>query len=460
MTQPIETKSLDGVLRGEVMRPDDAGYDHARALWNGMIDRRPAAIVRCRGVADVQAAIRFARQNGLPVTAKGGGHQVAGTALCDDGIVLDLGLMDGIRIDVERRRARVGPGATWRAFDHEAQAFGLATTGGVHSGTGIAGLTLGGGVGYLARRFGLAADNLVSADVVLADGTLVTASEGDNSELYWGLRGGGASLGVVTSFEYALHRLGPQVMTAQAYHPFEDAQNVLRFYRDFMAAAPDELACYALILKVPPIHPFPEVHHGRITLALVAVHSGDLEAGANALEPLERFGDPILAAIQESSYAAFQQAFDAGTPDGARYYYKSQFADALSDGLIDAIIGSTEPLAGPFTMIGIEPLGGAISRVDASATAFAHRNAAFNVSAWAGWTDAAEDEDHMAWARAFHAATAPHSAAGVYVNYLDRDDAHRASAAFGENHLRLKRVKATYDPDNLFRTHRSLVPSA
>lgn len=460
MTKRTETESLDGMLRGEVTRPGDDGYDEARALWNGMIDRRPAAIIRCQGVADVRQAIRFAREHGLPLTAKGGGHHVAGTALCDDGIVVDLGFMNGVRIDVERRRARVGPGATWAAFDHEAQAFGLATTGGVHSGTGVAGLTLGGGVGYLARRFGLAADNLISADVVLADGTLVTASEDANPELFWGLRGAGASLGVVTSFEFSLHEVGPQVMTALAYHPFEDIHEVLRFYRDFAADAPEELACYAIILKVPPIHPFPEAQHGRITVGMGAVHSGDLDAGAAALEPLETFGSPILAFVQESPYAAFQQALDAGSPDGGRYYYKSQFVDELSDGLIEAIAGSTEPLAGAYTMIGIEPLGGAIGRVDASATAFVHRDAAFNLSARAGWIDAAEDDEHIAWARAFHGAIAPHAAAGVYVNYLDRDDANRASAAFGDNHLRLKRVKTTYDPDNLFRTHRSLVPSA
>ena len=458
MTKRTETDPLDEMVRGEVIRPSDAGYDGARTLWNGMIDRRPAAIVRCLGVADVRQAIRFARRTGLPVTAKGGGHQVAGTALCDDGIVLDLGRMNAIRIDPERRRARVGPGATWGAFDHEAQDFGLATTGGVHSGTGVAGLTLGGGVGYLARRHGLSADNLVSADVVLADGTLVTASEDANQELLWGLRGGGASLGVVTSFEFSLHEVGPQVMTAQAYHPFEDVRDVLGFYRDFMAHASEELACYALIVKVPPIPPFPEAHHGRIAVALVAVHSGGLEAGAAALEPLERFGNPVLAAVQESPYAAFQKAFDAGTPDGARYYYKSQFVYELSDGLIEAIAGATEPLAGAFTMIGIEPLGGAIGRVDPSATAFAHRDVAFNLSAWAGWIDPAEDEDHIAWARAFHRATAPHAAAGVYVNYLDRDDADRTTAAFGENHLRLSRVKATYDPDDLFCIRRSLVP--
>ena len=460
MTQRLQTSSLEGMLRGEVMRPGDDGYHEARTLWNGMIDRRPAAIVRCLGVADVRQAIRFAREHGLAVTAKGGGHQVAGTALCDDGIVIDLGRMSGVHIDVARRRARVGPGATWAAFDHEAQGFGLATTGGVDSRTGVAGLTLGGGVGYLARRFGLAADNLVSADVALADGVLVTASEDENPELFWGLRGGGASLGVVTSFEFSLHEVGPQVMTAQAYHLFEDVHEVLRFYRDFATEAPEELACYALILKVPPIHPFPEAHHGRIGIGLVAVHSGDLEAGAAALGPLETFGSPILAAVQQSPYAALQQAFDAGTPDGGRYYYKSQFVDELSDGLIDAIAGSTEPLPGAYTMIGIEPLGGAIGRVDRSATAFAHRDAAFNLSAWAGWIDSAEDDRHIAWARAFHGATAPHGATGVYVNYLDRDDADRVSSAFGENHLRLTRVKATYDPDNLFRTHRSLVPSA
>lgn len=460
MTEHTDYEALRGNIRGEVLRPDDAGYDEARALWNGMIDRRPAAIVRCRGTADVMAAVRFARDQGMPVSVKAGGHNVAGRSLLDDGIVVDVAPMNSVRVDPEAKTVSVGPGARWRDVDAETQAFGLATTGGVHSGTGVAGLTLGGGVGWLARRFGLAADNLRSADVVLADGERVVASAEQNPELFWALRGGGGSFGVVTSFAFDLHEVGPEVMTAQAYHSLEDGAEALRFYRDFTANASDALACYAMILKVPPVHPFPEAYHGQVTVALVAVHSGERATAEAELEPLQSFGSPILAAVQPAPYAAFQKAFDAGTPDGGRYYYKSHFVDELADGLIERVLHAVDPLPGAYTIVGIEPLGGAIDRVDADATAYPHRGAAFNVSAWAGWIEPADDASMTTWARAFYDATAAFGTGGTYVNYLDTDDQDKVQDAFGANRVRLQKVKATYDPDDLFRTQPYLVPRA
>lgn len=455
-----EAEALESRVRGSVVGPGDTGYDEARSVWNGMVDRRPAAIVRCADVEDVRAALAHARRRGVGVSVRGGGHQVAGSALCDGGIVLDMRDMADVRVDPERRSARVGPGARWRDFDRAAQAHGLATTGGVHSGTGVAGLTLGGGVGYLARRFGLAADNLTEADVVLADGTLVTASEKEHPELFWGLRGGGAGLGVVTSFEFALHAVGPEVMTVQAFFPYDELGQALAAYRAFAAEAPDEVACYAMILKIPPVDPFPHEHHGAVSLAVVGCHTGDLEAGHAALAPVERFGTPLLAATQAMPYVDWQQAFDAGVPDGGRYYYKAQFLDDLSDGLIAELVDRLHALPGAYTIVGIEPLGGAIARVDPEATAFPHRTVRYNLSAWTGWIEPGDDAENIAWTRSFHSAIAPHAANGVYANYLDRDDADRVEAAFGPNLARLTRLKATFDPDGLFRADPGPQPGA
>lgn len=448
-------------LRGRVLQAGDDGYQQARSVWNGMIDRRPAVVAECSGAADVILAVRFAREQGLHATVKAGGHNVAGRAVCDQGLVIDVSPMNSVVVDPHARRARVGPGATWGDFDHEAQAFGLATTGGVDSRTGVAGLTLGGGIGYLARRFGLAIDNLVSADVVTAEGQLVRASEGENADLFWALRGGGGNTGVViTSFEFRLHQVGPRVMTAQVFHPFEAAGAALRFYRDFTESAPDELACYAMIIHLPPVPPFPEDLHGKPALALVACHSGDPAEGEKLLAPLKGFGNPILAAVQGVPYTALQQSFDAGTPDGQRYYYKSKYLEELSNEAVDTLIARVGRLPGQFSVIGIEPMAGAIARVDTSATAYPHRNAAYNLSVWAGWSDSADDEEIIAWARDFDKAMSPHATGGVYVNYLGADDDDRLESAYGKNYERLRTVRAKFDPNGLFDSGRRPVAAA
>jgi FAD/FMN-containing dehydrogenase len=445
-----EIEPLANALRGRVILPEDVEYDESRAVWNGMIDRRPALVARCQGTADVMAAVNFARENDLPVTIKAGGHNVAGRAIGDDSLVIDLSAMKGVRVEPRARSARVEAGATWADLDREAQAFGLATTGGVDSRTGVAGLTLGGGIGYLARRFGLTIDNLLAADVVTADGELRRASEEENSDLFWALRGGGGGVGVVTSFEFQLHEVGPDVLVAQIFHPLQDAEEVLRFYRDFTAGAPRELACYAMFVHVPPVAPFPEAFHGQISLALVACYSGSIAEGETVLAPLKEFGDPLLNAVQPMPYTDLQQSFDAGTPDGGRYYYKSQYMNALTDAAIETIIDHVEPLPGSFSIVGIEPLGGAIGDVAEADTAFANRDAAYNFSVWAGWDDAADDEEIIRWARRFHEAMASHAGSGAYANYLDRDDDQRMKEAYGRNYERLLKIRKAWDPDRLF----------
>jgi len=437
-------------IRGEVIRPGDGKYDQARRVWNGMIDRRPALIARCVGVADVIAALEYARASGLPTTARGGGHGVSGKSVTDGGVVIDLANMDDVHVDHRSRTARVGAGATWGQVDEETQAFGLAVTGGVDSRTGVAGLTLGGGVGHLARAIGLTVDNLISAEVVLADGQVVVASADNHADLYWALRGGGGNFGIVTSFEFRLQQIGPQVMTAQAFYPMDQAGVVLASYRDFMLAAPDEVSCYALFINVPPVEPFPENDHGKTTLALVGMFAGDVDDGERALAPLTEIGPSMLSVLAPMSYAALQSSFDAGAPDGGRYYWKATYLDGLPDELISLLADRVSPLPGAYSNVFVEPMGGAISRVETSATAFAHRDAVFGLGISSGWAEADQDEAAVEWTRDLYHLVARHSPGGVYPNYVDRDEGDRLDEAWGENRSRLQEIKQRYDPEDVF----------
>ena len=446
----VAVERFGHTLRGQLIHPEDPGYDDARALWNGMIDRRPALVASCEGTADVIACVDFARRQDLPVAVRGGGHGVAGTALCEGGLVIDLSPMHDVHVDPRARTARVGGGATWGRVDHETQAFGLAVTGGVDSRTGVGGLTLGGGVGYLARACGLTIDNLLSAEVVLADGSTVTASATEHGDLFWALRGGGGGCGVVTSFEFQLHAVGPEVMTAQVFHRMDAAGEALRSYRDFMSEAPDEVACYPLFVNVPPVDPFPAEQHGRTALVLVACHAGSLEEGEEALRPLGAFGTPFFSAIAPMPYATLQQSFDTGAPDGGRFYWKAHFLDELSDGLIETLLERVDPLPRPYSNVFVECLGGAIARVAPDGTAFPHRSVRFSLGISTGWADAEDDEAAIAWTRSLFEATAPHASGGVYVNYLDRDEDDRVGAAYGANLARLEGVRRMYDPEGFF----------
>jgi FAD/FMN-containing dehydrogenase len=446
-------------MHGEVLHPGDEGYGEARTVWNAMIDKYPAMIARCSGAADVMTAVDLAREHDLLLSVKGGGHNFAGTAVCDDGLMIDLSEMNSVRVDPQARTARVGPGATWADFDHEAQAFGFATTGGLVSTTGVAGLTLGGGQGYLARKHGLTIDNLIGADVVTADGELVRASAEENPDLFWGLRGGGGNFGVVTAFEFELHPVGPEVLGGPVFHPYEDAAEALRFYREFTADAPDELACYALIVRVPPEPPFPEPDRGEPSLAFAVCYTGPIDEGRELLAPLREFGDSIVDAVQPIPYAALQQSFDDGSPEGYRWYTKSHYLGGLSDDAIDTILEYTNPFPGPLTQVALEPMGGAIGRVEPTATAFPHRDAAYSLGIWPGWADPENDDDLIAWAREFHEAMAPYATDGVYANYLDRDERDRVEAAYGVNYDRLVNVKNRWDPENRFRLNQNVEPT-
>jgi FAD/FMN-containing dehydrogenase len=451
------TAALRDRLHGDLLNPGDEGYEAARTVFNAMVDRYPSYVVRPTGAADVMAAVDFAREHDLLLSVKGGGHNFAGTAVCDDGLTIDCSRMDGVRVDPEARTARVGPGATWADFDHEAGAFDLATTGGLVSTTGVAGLTLGGGQGYLARKHGLTVDNLRSVDIVTAAGDLVHASDEENPELFWALRGGGGNFGVVTSFEFDLHPVGPEVLAGPIFHPYEDAREALRFYRDFTADAPDELACYALVVRVPPEEPFPEARRGDPAVAFAVCYAGPLDEAEDAVEPLRAFGDPTLDGVGPIPYPALQRSFDDGSPAGHRWYTKAHYLDGLPDDAIDTILEFTDPFPGPLTQVGIEPMGGAIARVDATATAFPHRDATYSLGIWPGWADPEADDDVVAWARAFHEAMAPY-ADGVYANYLDRDETDRVEAAYGENYERLVEVKDRWDPENRFRMNQNVEP--
>jgi FAD/FMN-containing dehydrogenase len=450
--------ALHDRLHGDLLNPGDEGYEEARTVFNAMIEKYPSYVVRPTGAADVMAAVDFAREHDLLLSVKGGGHNFAGTAVCDDGLTIDCSGMDHVRVDPETRTARVGPGATWADFDHEAGAFGLATTGGLVSTTGVAGLTLGGGQGYLARKHGLTVDNLRSVDLVTADGELVHASEAENPDLFWALRGGGGNFGVVTSFEFDLHPVGPEVLAGPVFHPYEDAREALRFYREFTADAPDELACYALVARVPPEEPFPEAYRGEPSVAFAVCYAGPTDEAEAAVEPLRAFGDPIVDAVGPMLYPALQRSFDDGSPEGYRWYTKSHYLDGLPDDVIDAILEFTDPFPGPLTQVALEPMGGAIARVDPTATAFPHRDAAYSLGVWPAWADPDRDDELIEWAREFHEAIAPY-ADGVYANYLDRDEGDRVENAYGENYERLARVKNEWDPENLFRMNQNVEPA-
>ncbi len=447
-------------IRGAVFRPGDDGYDEARAVWNGMIDRHPGLIVRCAGTADVIACVNLAREKELPIAIRGGGHNVAGSAVCDNGVVVDLTAMKGIEVDPGGQTVRAQPGLLWGEFDRETQAFGLATTGGIVTHTGIAGLTLGGGIGWLMRRHGLTCDNLVAADVVLADGRFLHVSERENADLLWGLRGGGGNFGIVTAFQYRLHPVGPQVLAGVILHPAERAPEVLRSYRDYIATAPDDLTTIVNLRQAPPAPFLPPHLHGRAVVVIAVCYAGPVEDGERILAPLRRFGEPLIDLIEPKPYAAHQGMFDASVPHGLRYYWKSHYFGPLSDAALDTLIRHAWQAPSPTSYTILFHLGGAIRRVDGTATAFEDRSAEHALNINAVWTDPQATETHVAWARNFWEAMHPHSTGGVYVNFLGEDGEARVRAAYGpDKYLRLAALKRKYDPTNLFRLNQNISPT-
>jgi len=452
--------ALRASLRGGVSLPGDPGYDKGRALWNAMIDKRPALIVHAAGASDVLQTVRLAARHRLLLSVRGGGHNIAGKAVCDGGLMLDLSRMTSVRVDTAARTARVEPGALLGDVDKEAQAFGLATPLGINSTTGVSGLTLGGGFGWLSRKHGLTIDNLLSADVVTAAGELVCASASEHPDLFWAIRGGGGNLGVVTSFEFRLHPVGPQVTAGLIVHPFAKAREVLREYRRVVSAAPEELCCWAVLRKAPPL-PFlaPEVH-GTPVLVLALCHSGDPLAGRQAVASLQKIGKPIAEHVGPAPFAAWQTAFDPLLAAGQRNYWKSHDFTELSDGLIDVLLGAVEHLPSPHCELFVAHLGGAVNRVPVDATAYPHRNIEFVVNVHARWERASEDAACVGWARGLYAAAEPFATGGVYVNFMPEDEAQRVrTGAYGPNYARLARIKARYDPENLFRMNQNVAPA-
>ncbi|MBI4166472.1 MAG: FAD-binding oxidoreductase [Acidobacteria bacterium] len=446
-------------FRGELIRPGDPQYDAARRIWNGAIDRHPALVARCTGVADVQTAVRFARERDLLVALRGGGHNVAGTAVCDGGVVIDLSAMKGMWVDPAARTARAQPGLLWGEFDREAQAFGNATPGGIITHTGIAGLTLGGGLGWLMRRYGLTCDNLLSADVVTADGEFVRASAGEHPDLFWGLRGGGGNFGVVTSFEYRLHPVGPIVLAGVILHPAARARDVLGFYRDYIASAPDELTTIVVLRMAPPAPFLPPGVHGQPVVVIGACYAGPVEEGERAVAPLRRFGDPLVDLIRPTPYVSHQGLFDPTAPHGLGYYWKSEYVPSLSDALIDTLAAHAWRLVTPESYTIIFHLGGAVGREDPEGSAFEDRRAAHAVNIDAVWSEPARVPACIAWTRDFWEALRPYSTGRVYVNFLGEEGQDRVRGAYGEaKYERLQVLKRKYDPTNFFRLNQNIRP--
>ena len=460
----LSAGELDGLksgVRGELCLPGAAGYEEARSIWNAMIDRRPAAVVRAAGASDVMQTVRLAARRGLLLSVRGGGHNIAGNAVCDGGLMLDLSPMRSVRVDPVARKVRVEPGALLGDLDKETQAFGLVTPTGINSTTGVAGLALGGGFGWLSRKLGLTVDNLRSADVVTAAGELVRASASEHPDLFWAIRGGGGNFGVVTSFELELHPLGPEVLAGLIVHPFRDAKAVLQEYRRLCAAAPDELCCWAVMRKAPPLPFLPAEVHGTEVLVLALCYAGDVTAGEKAARPFRALGQPIADVVGPHPFSGWQTAFDPLLTPGARNYWKSHDFLELSDGLLDVLLGAVTTLPTPECEIFVASLGGAINRVPAAATAYPHRDVAFVMNVHTRWRDAAQDQACVEWARRLHAAAAPFATGGVYVNFMPADEAQRVPAgAYGPNFARLAAVKAKYDPTNLFRMNQNVAPSA
>jgi FAD/FMN-containing dehydrogenase len=445
-----EIDSLKSTLRGDVLTPGSAAYDTTRHVWNGMIDKRPSLIVQCRGAVDVIRTVVFARERGLLLSVRGGGHNVAGLAVCDGGLMLDCSLMRGIRVDPAARTARAEPGVTWGELDRETLAFDLATTGGMVSTTGVAGLTLGGGLGWQMARLGLASDNLLSVDIVTADGQLLTASASQNDDLFWAVRGGGGNFGVVTSFEYRLHPMPRTITGGMLLYPLNQAREVLQFYTQYSREAPDELTIMAGLLTTPD---------GLDVLALIAAWFGDSSDAARHLDPLRRCGSPVADLIGPMTYKQLQTMFDAAVPHGLRRYWKSGYFPELTGELLDLVVAHASQKTSPYSFILIIPMHGRAVSPSTDATAFGARQRQWDFDIIPQWQSADEDGRHIEWARSFWRAAEPFTK-GVYANHLDADDGgSRVRAAYGGNYQRLTEIKKKYDPANFFRVNHNVVPA-
>jgi FAD/FMN-containing dehydrogenase len=448
---------LRAAVRGDVISPEDERYEEARRVYNAMIDRRPAVVVRAVNAGDVMAAVGAARDAELDVAVRGGGHSVPGFGTCDGGVVIDLSRMRGVRVDPATSRARAEGGATWGDFNAATYPFGLATTGGIISTTGVAGLTLGGGIGYLARGFGLSIDNLVSADVVLADGRFVTASEREHDDLFWALRGGGGNFGVVTSLGFALHPV-KDIYGGPMFYELSEVENVLRFFREYIADAPEQMGAFPAFQIAPPLPFIPEDRHGDTFIAMVACWAGALEDGEEALKPFHDVAPVVAEHVGPMPYPALNGAFDALVPPGLQHYWKAAFVKELSDEAIAAHVTHGPDVPAVNSTMHIYPINGAVHRVGADATAFAYRDANFATVIAGMWPDPGQNEQNTAWVRGYYDAIAPHSEEGGYVNFMAGDDQARIRANYKDNYGRLVEIKRAYDPDNVFHLNQNIKP--
>lgn len=456
---PHALQRLRGQFRGALLRPGEEGYDETRRIWNGAIDRYPALIARCAGVDDVVRAVQFAREYDQVVSVRGGGHAVAGHAVCDDGIMIDLSLMKAIRLDPHACTVRADGGVLWGELDRATQQYALATTGGIISHTGIGGLTLGGGLGHLMRKHGLVVDNVLSVDLVTADGEQMHVDAASEPDLFWGLRGGGGNFGIATAFEYQLYPVGTLILGGPIFWPIEEAPQVLRFVRDFAPNAPDELGITMTAFKAPPLPILPTEQYGQPALAVIPVWAGDPVAGEQAIAPLRSVGRPMVDLVRPTPYVALQSMLDGGAPHGRHYYWKSHRIPVLSDGVIDTILEQVASITSPFSQIGIWAVGGAVSRVDPAATAVGQREVGFEVNIVSAWSPLDRDGDrHRAWVRRTWDDLSP-SSVGVYANFLSDEGAAGVEAAYGERMHRLTQLKDRYDPDNVFRLNANIPPS-
>lgn len=437
-------------IRGEVLGPNDAGYDAARKVWNGMVDKRPGLIVRCAGTADVMVAVRFARKHDVEVSVRGGGHNIAGKSVSEGGLMIDLSGMRSVHVDPATRTARVEGGATLRDLDHETQAFGLATTGGVVSHTGVAGLTLGGGIGRIGRKFGLACDNLLAVNLVTAEGRYLRASEQENADLFWAVRGGGGNFGIATSVEFRLHPVGPMVLGGVVLYPFEHARSVLRSYADYSRAAPDEVDADLILLTSP---------EGKRVVAISASYIGDPKDGERILQPLRTFGPVLADQLGLVAYTSLQTAADAFFPTGLHHYWKTHFLTELTDAAIEVVVRGFQRAPSPRSIVVLQQYGGAVARIAPTATAFPHRSAQYDFLPTAVWEDPAQTEKNVDWVRKLWAEMKPFSSGGEYVNNLGEDGHDRVRAAYGPNYARLAELKNQYDPTNFFHLNANIEPT-
>ena len=444
-----ELETLQHGIRGEICLPDDPGYDEARNLWNAMIDRKPGMVVRCEGTGDVIQAVNFARQHQLLLSVRSGGHNIAGKASCDGGLMIDLSPMKSVRVNPFDQTARVEPAANLGDFDKEAQAFGLATPLGINSTTG-----------WMSRKYGLTIDNLLSADVVTAEGQLLHASEHENSDLFWAIRGGGGKFGIVTSFEYQLHAIGNEVLSGLVVHPFDQASELLEKYLDYVQDLPDEMTCWVVLRKAPPLPFLPEQWHGKEVMIFAVCYVGDMQEGERVMAPMRSWGDPIADVIAPHQIIDWQSAFDPLLTEGARNYWKSHDFNELSRAALDTVVDYAGRLPTPECEIFIAHMGGATNRIEADATAYPHRDTEFVLNVHTRWGDPAEDKICVDWTRQFFSATESYANGGVYVNFMSDDEAARVGGAYGVNFDRLASLKASYDPGNLFRVNQNILPAA